>query len=53
VGLATAPFDGGHLLGAGLRGALFSVPELPFVNLRKGAYDHVPGALLPEAAFPR
>jgi hypothetical protein len=42
VGVAVAPVDGGHLLGVGLRGALFSLPELAFVNLRKGSFDYVP-----------
>ncbi len=27
---------------AGLRGAVFSLPELAFVNLRKGSFDYVP-----------
>lgn len=36
VGLVTAPFDGGRRLAAGARGALFSLPELGFVNIRKG-----------------
>jgi hypothetical protein len=42
AGLATLPADRGHLLWAGLRGALFSLPELAFVNLRKGTYDRSP-----------
>jgi hypothetical protein len=36
VGVALAPFDAGRLLGAGLRGMLWSAPELAFVSLRKG-----------------
>jgi hypothetical protein len=36
IGLATWPLDAGTRLRAGLRGAMFSVPELAFVNLRKG-----------------
>jgi len=36
VGAVQAPFDAGHNLGAGLRGALFSLPELGFQNIRKG-----------------
>ena len=36
VGVAQAPFDAGHGLSAGLRGALFSLPELGFQNIRKG-----------------
>jgi hypothetical protein len=37
VGLATWPVDSGARLGAGLRGALFSLPELAFVSIRKGS----------------
>ena len=36
VGVLQAPFDAGHSLSAGLRGALFSLPELGFQNIRKG-----------------
>ena len=36
VGVVQAPFDAGHNLSAGLRGALFSLPELGFQNIRKG-----------------
>ena len=42
LGLATAPFDDGELLSAGLRGALFSLPELLFVNIRKGSFAYLP-----------
>jgi len=42
VGIPLLPFDGGQTLMAGLRGAVFSLPELAFVNLRKGSFDHVP-----------
>ena len=42
VGLPLLPVDGGHTLLAGLRGALFSLPELVFVGVRKGSFDHVP-----------
>src|SRR5262249_36010339 len=38
AGLATLPLDRGDLLKAGLRGALFSVPELAFFNIRKGSF---------------
>ena len=41
VGLATLPLDHGARLRAGLRGALFSLPELAFVNIRKGSFTHV------------
>jgi hypothetical protein len=51
VGLALAPLDGGQIFLSGLKGALFSLPELAFVNLRKGTYDYVertywPGTLV-------
>jgi len=36
IGLFTAPFDRGQRLVSGARGAVFSVPELFFVSLRKG-----------------
>jgi len=50
VGLALLPLDRGHLLESGVRGALFSLPELAFVNLRKGSFDYVPRSfLLPRA----
>jgi hypothetical protein len=37
LGLATWPVDAGARLRAGLRGVVFSLPELAFVNLRKGS----------------
>ncbi len=37
VGLATAPFDGSHLLQRGIKGIVFSVPELVFLDIRKGS----------------
>lgn len=37
VGTVQWPFDGGTHLKAGLRGALFSLPELGFQNIRKGS----------------
>lgn len=39
LGLFTWPFDGGRRLRRGLTGALFSLPELGFVNIRKGSFD--------------
>ncbi len=39
VGLLTAPFDRGRRVERAARGALFSLPELVFVNLRKGSFD--------------
>ena len=41
VGAATAPFDHGTRLDAGLRGALFSLPELAWFNIRKGSYEYL------------
>jgi hypothetical protein len=37
AGLFALPIDGGDLLGEGLRGMLFSLPELAFFNIRKGS----------------
>ena len=42
AGLLAAPLDGGRMLLRGLRGTLMSLPELAFVNLRKGTNDWVP-----------
>jgi len=42
AGLLLLPTGDADLLVAGLRGALFSLPELAFVSLRKGSFDHVP-----------
>jgi hypothetical protein len=39
VGIAMLPVDGGETLWAGLRGALFSLPELVFQNIRKGSFE--------------
>lgn len=41
VGVPLAPFDGGKLLTAGARGAVFSVPELFWINIRKGSFAYV------------
>jgi hypothetical protein len=41
-GLVSAPFDGGAELAAGAEGVVFSVPELVFVNLRKGSMAYAP-----------
>ena len=56
AGLVSAPLDGARLLGAGLRGMMYSVPELAFVNVRKGSFDYVPmvtNADPPGPALPR
>ena len=39
VGVLRAPFDRGRSLDASLRGALFSLPELAFQNIRKGTSE--------------
>ncbi len=49
LGLAQAPIDRGAALQAGLRGVLWSLPELFFVNVRKGSFDHVPRHTPPNA----
>lgn len=41
LGLATLPFQGPARLLAGTRGMLFSLPELFFVNIRKGTMEYV------------
>ncbi|MEO8604583.1 MAG: hypothetical protein ABI629_18580 [bacterium] len=41
LGLATWPVDGGRRLRGGLLGALYSLPELAFVNLRKGTTSYL------------
>jgi hypothetical protein len=38
AGVASAAFDEGERLREGLRGALFSLPELAFFNIRKGSF---------------
>ena len=42
AGLAWLPVDRGATLRAGLDGALFSVPEIAFINIRKGAFAFAP-----------
>jgi hypothetical protein len=42
AGLFALPIDGGDLLRAGLRGVLFSLPELAFFNIRKGSLIFAP-----------
>jgi hypothetical protein len=41
VGLAEVPFDRGARLASGLRGMLWSLPELAFVSVRKGTNEYV------------
>jgi hypothetical protein len=47
LGLLTLPLDGAQRLRAGLRGTLFSLPELAFVNIRKGSMAFVARAATP------
>jgi hypothetical protein len=42
AGLFTLPIDGGDLLRAGLKGVIFSLPELIFFNIRKGSLPFAP-----------
>ncbi len=50
-GVARIPFDGGGTLRAGLAAAGYSLPELLFVNIRKGTLRYGPG-VLPAPAGP-
>ncbi len=52
VGLVTAPFDGGKILSAGVRGAVFSLPEVLFQNIRKGSFDYVDPTALASSGAP-
>jgi len=52
VGVVLLPFDHGRTLMSGVRGALFSLPELAFVNLRKGSFVYVRRADRPVDALP-
>jgi hypothetical protein len=47
VGILQLPFDRGRGLREGLDGALWSLPELFFANIRKGTNEYVPPALRP------
>ena len=40
LGLVSLPFDSGKRLKSGAVGALFSLPELAFVNIRKGSFEY-------------
>lgn len=53
LGLVTWPSDAGARLLAGLRGAVFSLPELAFVNLRKGSMAWAEPPLIKDALSPR
>jgi hypothetical protein len=49
VGLPAVPFDRGARLRAACSGVLFSVPELVFLNFRKGSFEYVAPQPEPEA----
>lgn len=62
AGIVTAPFEGDKRIRQGARGALFSLPELFFFNIRKGSFEFVedtevlsalPEPEVQEAAFNR
>ena len=40
LGLLRLPFDSGARLKSAARGAFFSLPELVFINIRKGSFDY-------------
>ena len=41
AGLVASPLDQGERMKAGMRGVLFSLPELLFWNIRKGSYENL------------
>jgi hypothetical protein len=41
AGVAALPFDRGAILWSGLKGIVFSLPELVFINIRKGSFAYV------------
>jgi hypothetical protein len=43
LGIFRAPWDRGKMFTSGIKGAVFSLPELIFVNLRKGILEYAPG----------
>jgi len=43
LGIFRAPWDRGKMFTSGIKGAVFSLPELVFVNLRKGILEYAPG----------
>jgi hypothetical protein len=43
LGALRAPWDRGRMFTSGIKGAAFSLPELFFVNLRKGILEYAPG----------
>ena len=49
LGLFTWPFDSGNMLSSGSSGVLMSVPELLFINMRKGSFRYLPYSHLSSA----
>jgi len=49
LGLFTWPFDSGNMLSSGSSGVLMSVPELLFINMRKGSFKYLPYSHLSSA----
>jgi len=49
LGLFTWPFDSGKMLSSGSSGVLMSVPELLFINMRKGSFKYLPYSHLSSA----
>jgi hypothetical protein len=43
LGIFRSPWDRGKMFTSGIKGAVFSLPELIFVNLRKGILEYAPG----------
>jgi len=48
AGIFSLPMDGGGLISRGLKGALYSLPELVFFNIRKGSFNYVDDSTDPE-----
>ena len=49
LGLFTWPFDSGKMLSSGSSGVLMSLPELLFINMRKGSFKYLPYSHLSSA----
>jgi len=52
LGLVKSPFDEGQLLTTGMRGLLMSLPELAFINMRKGSYKFLSPDSAPQENLP-